>query len=292
MRPQVLLARLANAVLRGAEPSAADRQVAQTLTIDYSVKPTARWGYERPAHPELLKLCESRRGAIAATLRELAELADELATIPFDAEGAAPRWVNGYCQGLDAASIYGFLAQRRPALYLEIGAGHSTRFARRAIDQHGLSTRVIAIDPAPRAALDGLVDEHLPTRLEDCDLEVFDRLVAGDILMLDGSHRCFTNSDVTVFFCEVLPRLASGVLLYVDDIFLPWDYPSQLHGEWWSEQYLLACWLLAGDRLDITLPNFWISTEPDLHGILAPLWNRFTWAAVPTNGTGFWMTVR
>jgi hypothetical protein len=61
---------------------------------------------------------------------------------------------------------------------------------------------------------------------------------------------------------------------------------------WWSEQYLLAVWLLAGDRLEVTLPNFWVSTEPELHRILAPLWDRFTWAAVPTNGTGFWLTIR
>jgi hypothetical protein len=128
--------------------------------------------------------------------------------------------------------------------------------------------------------------------LEDVDPSLFERLTSDDILMIDGSHRTFMNSDVTVVFCELLPRLPSGLLLYVDDVFLPWDYPPQLADQWWSEQYLLAAWLLAGDRLEITLPNFWVSTEPELHRILAPLWDRFTWAAVPTNGTGIWLTVR
>ena len=110
--------------------------------------------------------------------------------------------------------------------------------------------------------------------------------------MIDGSHQSYTNSDATVFFTEVLPRLPPGVLVYVDDIFLPWDYPPQMSDRWYSEQYLLAAWLLAGDRLEITLPDFWLCTQPDLHRILAPLWDRFTWAAIPTNGTGFWMTIR
>jgi hypothetical protein len=182
--------------------------------------------------------------------------------------------------------------QRRPPTYLEVGAGHSTRFARRAIERHGLATRIVSIDPSPRAALDGLTDVHLQTPLEDADLSVFEQLTADDLLLLDGSHRVFTNSDVTVAFCEILPRLPKGLLVYIDDVFLPWDYPPQLSGLWWSEQYLLAAWLLAGDRLEVTLPNFWISTQPELHRLLAPLWDRFTWAAVPTNGTGFWLTIR
>jgi hypothetical protein len=150
----------------------------------------------------------------------------------------------------------------------------------------------LSIDPSPRAALDGLVDEHFKARLQDVDLSVFARLGPDDIVMIDGSHQAFTNSDATVFFTEVLPRLPPGVLVYVDDIFLPWDYPPTWGDRWYSEQYLLAAWLLAGDCLEITLPNFWICNQPDLHRVLAPLWDRFTWAAIPTNGTGFWMTIR
>ncbi len=251
-----------------------------------------RWGYDKPPHPELARLVEAGRDRYAEHLESMVPLADELAEIAFDADGREPRWVNTYFQGLDAASLYSFLVQRRPGTYLEIGAGHSTRFARRAIERHELPTRIVSIDPSPRAALSGLTDEHIQTPLEEVDLSVFERLTAGDLLLVDGSHRVFTNSDVTVVFCEILPRLPRGLLVYVDDVFLPWDYPPQLSDLFWSEQYLLAAWLLAGDRLEVTLPNFWISTQPELHRILAPLWDRFTWAAVPTNGTGFWLTIR
>ena len=237
-------------------------------------------------------MLEAARPRIESRLESLLPYVGELLEIPFDAEGTEPRWVNGFFQGLDPASLYGFLIQRKPTTYLEIGCGHSTRFARRAIERHSLPTRITAIDPSPRASLEGLVDRHIESPLEACDLSLFQQLEPNDVLMLDGSHRTFTNSDVTVFFCEILPRLPPGLLVYIDDVFLPWDYPPQWADRWYSEHYLLMCWLLAGDRLEITLPCFWVTTEPDLHRILAPLWDQFTWAAVPTNGTGFWVTVR
>jgi hypothetical protein len=264
----------------------------QSIVLDHPVRPVSRWGYGRPPHPELDQVIRAGRARYEERLRSLLAFTDELAAIPFDGTGRDPSWTNGWFQGLDAASLYGFLAQRNPATYLEGGAGNSTRFARRAIERHDLSTKIVSIDPRPRAALAGLADEHLASPLEDVELDVFARLGPGDVLLVDGSHRAFTNSDVTVFFTEVLPRLPAGLLVCVDDVFLPWDYPPQMSGEWYSEQYLLAAWLLAGERIQVTLPSFWVSTEPDLHRILAPLWDQFTWAAIPTNGTGFWMTVR
>jgi hypothetical protein len=276
---------------RGALTRAASEAPGQAIILDHPVRPASRWGYGQPPHPELDRIITAGRDRYEERLRSLLPFTDELAAIPFDGSGRDPSWTNGWFQGLDAASLYGFLVQRNPATYLEVGAGNSTRFARRAIERHGLQTKVISIDPSPRAALDGLADVHIASPLEDLDDEVFAPLAAGDVLLVDGSHRVFTNSDVTVFFCEVLPRLPAGVLVYVDDVFLPWDYPPQMSGEWYSEQYLLAAWLLAGDRLEVMLPDFWVSTQPELHGLLAPLWDTFTWAAVPTNGTGFWFRI-
>jgi len=58
--------------------------------------------------------------------------------------------------------------------------------------------------------------------------------------MVDNSHRCFQNSDVTVVFLDVLPRLRSGVIIYIDDVYLPYDYPPEWSMRYYSEQYLLA----------------------------------------------------
>jgi hypothetical protein len=101
------------------------------------------------------------------------------------------------------------------------------------------------------------------------------------------------NSDATVSFLDVLPRLAPGVLVEFHDICLPWDYPIQFKDFYYSEQYLLAAYLLAeGDTIEIVLPNFFVSTEPELHHVLDPLWDRFTWSATPTNGLSFWIRKR
>ena len=67
------------------------------------------------------------------------------------------------------------------------------------------------------------------------------------------------NSDVTVFFLEIVPRLRSGVLLHVHDIFLRWDYPPDCNDRYYSEQYVLAAALLAGKPLlEVVLPNFFL----------------------------------
>jgi len=45
----------------------------------------------------------------------------------------------------------------------------------------------------------------------------------------------FQNSDATVFFLDVLPRLKPGVVVHVHDIFWPFDYPSIWRARYYSE---------------------------------------------------------
>ncbi|MGH9508484.1 MAG: class I SAM-dependent methyltransferase, partial [Terriglobales bacterium] len=112
----------------------------------------------------------------------------------------------------------------------------------------------------------------------------------GDILFVDGSHRSFMNSDVTVFFLDILPQLRPGVLVHIHDIDLPYDYVPE-HAEWYySEQYLLAVSLLAGHRgYRIVLPNAFISKEPDVMQVLAGFWSRPGLSGVPQKGVSFWI---
>jgi hypothetical protein len=58
----------------------------------------------------------------------------------------------------------------------------------------------------------------------------------------------------------VFPRLAPGVLVGIDDIFLPWDYPPEWARRWFSEQYLLGVLLLSEDpRWRPVLAAWWVS---------------------------------
>ena len=223
-------------------------------------------------------------------MRTIASFEADLARIPRAAhDGRTPSWSNEFMPGLDSASIYAFLRSRRPQTYLEVGSGISTRFARRAIEDGKLETRIVSIDPSPRAEIDALCDQVIRQPLELVDPERLPPMGSGDVLFLDGSHRAFTGSDATVFFCDVLPRIAPGVLVGIHDIFLPDDYPEPFMERHYSEQYLLAALLLGlPEWIDLVLAADYVSKRPELAGELSPLWRRPELAGTPTQGGGFW----
>jgi hypothetical protein len=264
----------------------------QRIFLDYPVDPRPRYGHGKPPHPELTRLLEEGRERYRDFLGRCAGLADPMARIPVhgDAATTEPAWINGFLPGLDAASLYGALALRPPETYVEVGSGNSTRFARRAIRDHALRTRIISIDPHPRVEVDAIADRVVRAPLESVDLSVLTGLRQGDMLFLDGSHRSFMNSDVTVAFLEVLPRLARGVRVHLHDICLPYDYPPGTEDFYYSEQYVLAAYLLGGAAgATVLLPNAFVSEDPELRDILDPLWTKPGFEAVERRGSSFWM---
>lgn len=228
----------------------------------------------------------------ASTLRGVARHIEALLRIPRAQEDPRrPFWANDWFPPFDGASLYGIVAERSPRRYIEVGSGISTRFARQAISDLGLRTRIVSIDPHPHNAIDSLCDEVVQSRMEDVPRDFWDGIGPDDLLFVDNSHRSFPNSDVTVFFTEVLPALRPGTMWGLHDIFLPWDYPEEWRGRFYNEQYLLLVYLLGGgDGDEIILPVQWASLQPQLHGILAPLWAREDLFQVAgTSGGCFWM---
>lgn len=178
---------------------------------------------------------------------------------------SAPAWVGGPIAAFDSLALYAMIRKYRPGTYLEIGSGMTTCFARQAVRDGGLTTKVVSIDPQPRVEIDAICDQVLRKGLETCDLSVFDKLEAGDILFFDGSHRSFMNSDVTVFFIDVLPRIKVGVIVHLHDITLPWDYSDGFKHWYWNEQYLLAVYLMCSmDRLTPLFPTAFVCNHPAL----------------------------
>ena len=96
------------------------------------------------------------------------------------------------------------------------------------------------------------------------------------------------NSDVTVVFMDVLPRLQPGLLVGFDDIYLPFDYPPEWRYRYYSEQYLLASLLLArGDWVRIELPCAYVGQEQELSEVLREHFPK----GLPLDGTSFWVEV-
>jgi len=260
------------------------------ICLKYPVHPRPRYGYGRPAHGPTRDLLEGKRDHFAQTLRRFVPLADRIAEIPRHSTGPAdPHWDNPWLTGLDAVALYGLVTLERPRQFMEVGSGMSTTFVRRAIRDHDLATTITSIDPQPRVEIDSICDTVIRSPLEQTDLSVFDVLEPGDILYLDGSHVALQNSDATVQFLDVLPRLPAGVLVHIHDIFLPDDYPPQWADRYYAEQYLLATYMLGrGSAMDIVLANHFICQDPGLSGIMTPLFERENLTGKPMVGCSFW----
>jgi len=101
------------------------------------------------------------------------------------------------------------------------------------------------------------------------------------------------NSDVTVFFLDILPRLKKGVIVQIHDIFLPLDYPPAWAKKFYSEQYLLASYLLAeGNKFDILLANAFIMNDLELSQILSSLWDHPNVKKAKNRGGSFWIQMK
>jgi hypothetical protein len=185
-----------------------------------------------------------------------------------------------------------FVNRYRPSRYVEIGSGWTTKIARRAARDAGADLHITSIDPQPRAEIDRLCDVVVRQAAEDVDPTLITNLTASDVLLVDSSHRVFTNSDCVVFFLEVLPELKPGVLVHLHDIYLPYDYPPEWNERYYSEQYLLAAWLMAeGPRFEVELPNLFVSTDLDLSSELDVLWTGEL-DAVQRHGALFWLRTK
>ncbi|WP_119302549.1 class I SAM-dependent methyltransferase [Dongia deserti] len=205
-------------------------------------------------YPAIEAMFEEALPEMASALDALEAVAEDLTRIARDAKAPEPRWDQDWFCGLDAAMLYAQIRQHRPAHVVEIGSGHSTRFAARAIADGGLATRLIAIDPKPRANLAALkVEWHRATLQEALENSGGDLLAAlhpGDLLFVDSSHILMPGTDVELILAELLPRLPEGALVHIHDIFLPEAYPESWAWRGYNEQAAVAA-LLAGGRWDI-----------------------------------------
>jgi predicted O-methyltransferase YrrM len=224
-----------------------------------------RWGYSRERIPDLDQWFHGYSNAYSQFLELMHTESRNLRDIPLEYREAnlpQPAWVGAPYAPFDAVALYTIIKKCRPQRYIEIGSGISTCFAAKAILDGNLRTRITSIDPEPRAAIDKICDTTIRDGLEVCDVKIFDDLESGDVLFFDGSHRTFMNSDVTVFFIDVLPRIKPGVIVHVHDISLPWDYDHLFKNWYWNEAYMLAVYMMAQKhRIDPLLPTSFVCRD-------------------------------
>ena len=269
----------------------------QTIHLDYQVNPKPRAGHGLQPHSILYDNINANRDRYASTLRDILHLSDaiqEIKEAKNEKDDNQPAWNNDFLPGLDIVALYGLISKHKPAKYIEIGSGNSTKVARKAITDSKLPTEITSIDPFPRANIDHLANKVIRQPFENLDNIQFiiDELNENDILFIDNSHRSFSNSDVTICFLELLPYLKKGVIVHIHDIYLPYDYPQFMCDRFYNEQYVLAPFIIANpEKYRPILPNYFISEDEELSAIIAPIWAHENTKNVEKHGGSFWLQI-
>ena len=218
------------------------------------------------------------------------EVLQALTVDPDPADETVYHWENGQFGHADAALYYSLIRRFRPRRIVEVGAGHSTKLALRAVRDNGLGS-ILCIDPHPPPWLQpipGTIEIHRAP-VQSTEDSLFLELEPSDILFIDGSHISKTGSDVNHLFLRVLPRLPAGVVVHIHDICLPFEYPRYWSEGvlcYWNEQYVLAALLANSDKYEILVGVYFVQRNdvealrpfvPDLPGVSlggGSLWMR------------------
>jgi hypothetical protein len=243
-------------------------------------------------------------GALELLNRIPAYMAEFRETFPLDSsdEAAGFYLINGSFMAIDAHMYYCLIRHFRPRRIVEIGSGFSTLLAGAACvrngQESGSTPSLTAIEPYPSAFLkDGFpgLSELIEKKVQDVDLSVFTSLKANDILFIDSTHALRTGGDVQLEFCEILPRLAPGVVVHIHDISLPRAYPRVYFENhiYWNEQYLLQAFLAFNGRFEVIWPgNYMILRYPERVREFFPEYQAMRAAYPSSEPTSFWMRVK
>ena len=267
----------------------------QTLALEYKVHFKPRYGHGLPPHKELYAIIHENRAEYAQILRGVLSLGETFYKIKKtgdETNAMKPTWNNGFLPGLDIMVLYTMIGMKNPSQYIEIGSGNSTKVVSKAVDDFRLPTKITSIDPFPRAGIDELAHKIIREPFENIDFSFIFNLQPNDILFIDNSHRVLPNSDAMVFFMEVLPKLPVGVVVHIHDIYLPYDYPQFMCDRFYSEQYLLAAFIMANPkRYRPIMPNYFVSEDAALSEMLNPIWQHRNLQGVEKHGGSFWLEI-
>ena len=166
---------------------------------------------------------------------------------------------NGSYDSGDAEMLYQVIRRYKPNKLVEIGSGNSTKIARSALKRNAAETghapEHTCIEPFEQPWLESLDGITLVRqKIEDANWDWAECLDAGDILFIDSSHMVRPQGDVLFEYLDIIPRLKSGVIVHVHDIFTPYDYPDKWVRDnvfFWNEQYFLEALLGNTARYEI-----------------------------------------
>ena len=214
--------------------------------------------------------------------------------IPFQAqpsEGLLYHFDNPNYPHADGMILFCMLNHLRPRRLIEIGSGYSTCAI---LDTNRLflnsQMQITSIEPHPELLRSLIAKSNealtiIESKLQDAQIEVFDQLERGDILFVDSSHISKVGSDVNYVIFEVLPRLKTGVIIQIHDIYFGFEYPGVwlCEGRAWNEAYLLRAFLEYNERFRILLFMSY------LQNVYEPWFREHMPETLVNKGGCFWM---
>jgi hypothetical protein len=174
----------------------------------------------------------------------------------------------------DGSVLYAMLRSHQPQRVIEVGSGWSSACALDTADRYFKNEcEFTFVDPYPQLlnSLIGKLAKNvriIEMPIQQVPLSAFETLEAEDILFIDSTHVLRTGSDVCFELFEVLPRLASGVLVHFHDIFWPFEYPrlwAVNENRSWNELYAIRAFLTNNDDWRVVFFNdYFAKTERKL----------------------------
>lgn len=168
----------------------------------------------------------------------------------------------------DGICLYSMIRKVKPKRIIEIGSGYTTTLM---CDVNKLffdnTINITCIEPYAeklKSVLSGKLEDIVTLyekRLQEIDLNIFEKLEENDILFVDSTHISKLNSDVNKILFEILPRLKKGVHIHFHDIFFPFEYPYNWaqKGISWNEAYILRAFLMNNQSYKIEFFNTFMS---------------------------------
>jgi SAM-dependent methyltransferase len=245
------------------KPGALRSKATDLVRLHYPLTISPKWKIGKP-HPIFDSIFTKNRVDYLRRLSNYKSHKSNYKAISWDyIDNKEPFWSNGWIPILDGISLYCEVADAKPDFFLEIGSGNSTKFVHRAIRDYGLATKIISIDPSPRAEIDEICTMTYRVGFESFNIsELAFPKEKNVICYMDGSHYCFQNSDATAFFIDFLPTIPPTWLVGVHDMILPYDYLND-DMRFFNKQYLLAAFLLGGG-VETILPLTYYSLDGEI----------------------------
>ena len=207
-------------------------------------------------------------------IQDQLELRYRLKTFKASYDTHAPFSENGMIPIEDDYLLYAMIMAFEPLSVLEIGSGHSTRTAHKALlqlpreasDGSRIERRHTCIEPFRSDVIDTSQDHDIPihvikSEVQDVDPSEFTKLKKDDILFIDSSHVIRAFGDTILELVFILPTLPVGVIVHIHDICLPENYPRDWLGSGssrseYTEQYMLAAFLYGNKHWKVLWSNW------------------------------------